>query len=1199
MNKKLFSISAILILLQISKQGYSQTWDTVASGLNANVWGMIVNPNDNMLYIAGAFSGSGTTPLSFVARWNGNAFLPAGSGFNNQAYAFTLFNNEVYCAGSFTSSGMNVCNRIARWDGSQWLNVGTGMDNQVFYLSTYNNELIAGGIFNNAGGVAASRIARWDGTSWQPLGSGISGSGFPAVYSIQEYNGLLYVAGQFTNAGGVPVNHIAAWDGSTWSDVGGGITGADEYISDLYVYNGELYVTGSFTQAGGVPAVSIAKWDGSSWSAVGTGLSGGNTYGNVFMEYKNELYLGGNFLDVDGVAANRIARFDGSVWQPLTTGCDQDVTAMEVYNGDLYVGGIFVQAGGLSTSKIAKWNMPCITTATLSATDETCYGSCDGTVQVSASGSPPFSFLWSTGDVSPSVQNLCAGVYTVTVTDSTGCVITDSVVVNSPLPINLQIQANNTTCTNACNGSAIVTASGNGPFSFTWNTTPVQNDSIAISLCAGIYQVIVTDANGCTAIDSVEIEDPSYSLSFITSDPTCPGSCDGEITVNTTSPYAPYNYVWDTNPLQFTQTISGLCAGQYVVIVTDNNSCSVIDTVVLNNSQYSISVSATNTTCQLTCDGEATVTSNSPFVPYTYSWNTNPVQTTATATGLCAGIYEVIVTDNNGCIYIDSVEINEPVYTLSFTTTDPTCQQFCNGQASVVSSSPFAPYSYYWNTTPQQTSNPATGLCAGYVTVTVTDNNGCAVTDSVLISDPPPYALNILSIAESCPGACDGAASVIPASSFPPFQYFWSTNPVQTTDSIFNLCPGVYYVTVIDNEGCASTDSIEIAASSIQLTFQITPATCSGGCDGAITAIHNGPAPHTYNWLNGSTTATITGLCPAVYPVTVTDSNGCSISGLPEIETPQPPSLNLTGVPISCATICDGEITASVTGNAPFTFQWNTGSTDSLITNLCPGWYVVTVSDAGGCQTTDSLLIFPVMPVDITLISSINATCYGICDGIVNVQASGGSGPPYSYLWSFGQTTSQVIGLCAGTYTVTAYDGSNCASNPYQVTITEPDELILTMTPTDASCQTCNDGSITVTLTGGVPPYQYFWTPPVVNPNQLTTGWYYLCITDNNTCQVCDSAFVDYTVGIAGTNTLTHALAIVPNPMSGKAIVYFPEMSYGVLTLFDLTGSKVQEFRLSGQKQITINRSELNAGVYVVTFISNEGFSVRKKLIIE
>ncbi len=1184
MNKK----SALIILLAAMTWAQplrSQTWDTVAAGLNYNVWGMLSNPNDNLLYIAGAFGASGSTFLNNVAIWDGNAFFPVGPGFNNQAIALALYNNEVYCGGTFTASGSNSSPYIARWDGTQWNDVGGGMDNEVYTLTTYNGQLIAGGLFDLAGGIAAARIARYDGNTWAPLGSGIGGAGTTLVYTMVEYNGLLYVGGQFTSAGGVSVNNIAAWDGSSWYDVGGGVTGGFGFVADMFVYNGELYVTGSFTSAGGNPAISIARWDGTNWSAVGTGLAGGLAYGNVLMVYKGELYLGGNFTFVDGVAANMIARYKNGIWQPLTSGCDQEVATLEVYQDDLYVGGIFIQAGGLNASRIARWNIPCNITTSINASGESCPGTCDGSAQVVVTGTSPFSYLWSTGDTTAALNNLCAGSYTVTVTDSIGCEAVDSVVILSPAVLDVVIQSNNTTCTGACTGKAqALPSGGTPPYTYQWSTSPIQTSATATGLCAGLYVVTVTDNNGCTVTKSVLIEDPVYELTFTTVDPSCPGDCDGQATVFTSSPHGPYSYIWDTNPFQFTQTITGLCAGQYVVIVTDTNFCSVIDTVILNESQYSISISQTSTTCLQACDGTATVTSNSPHLPLTYVWNTTPVQNTATASGLCAGSYQVVVTDASGCVYTGSVQINDPVYTLSFNVTNPSCFQFCDGQATVVSSSPFGPFSYYWNTSPPQTTATATGLCAGNVSVTVTDNNGCAVTGSVLLVDPPMYSLNLTFTDETCPQACDGTAKANPASAYPPFQYFWSTSPVQTTDSVFNLCPGVYTVTVIDAIGCAAVDSVEIMASTLELLFQITPATCAGGCDGEITAIHTGSPPYTYNWITGDTTATISGLCPALYFVTVTDADGCAITGQAQIDIPQPPVVTLTGTQITCAVNCDGQIEASVSGNSPFTYQWNNGATSPVISNLCPGWYVLTVTDAGGCQTTDSLLILPVLPVDITLISSSPATCAGLCDGTALVQASGGAGGPYTYYWSFAQTTSQVVGLCAGTYSVTGFDYLGCPSAPLQVTITEPDPLVITMVPSSASCQTCNDGSIAVTITGGVPPYQYIWSPPVSNPNQLLPGWYFLCVTDNNTCQTCDSAFVDYIVEINDVPLSFNSFILSPNPMHQWTVIRFIAPVTGTLAVSDLSGRVIFRQEVVNQKEWLIYRRQLTAGLYLVSF---------------
>ncbi|MCC6385403.1 MAG: T9SS type A sorting domain-containing protein [Bacteroidia bacterium] len=1110
---------AVIALLLIHHSSFSQSWDTVGDGLNFNVWGMLTNPNDNRLYVAGSFSASGSTPLSFVTAWDGSTFHALADGFNNPAYAFTLYNNELYCAGAFTSSGMVSCPRIARWDGVSWNDVGGGMDNEVYYLATFNGELYAGGIFSAAGGNPAAAIAKWNGTSWTDVGGGLAG-GFPQVFSIEEYNGKLYVAGQFTMAGSVPVNNIASWDGTSWSDVGGGITGSSEYINDLYVFNGDLYATGSFTSAGGSAASSIAKWDGTSWSALGTGLAGGATYGTVFKEYQNELYVGGNFTSANGVSANRIARFNGSSWSALTSGCDQDVNAMDIFQNDLYLGGIFIDAGGLNASKIAKWNN-CSLTTTVNLTQATCFGNCDGSIQLSPTGQSPFTFSWSNGDTTSQIGDLCAGMYIFTITDSTGCFITDSVEITSPA-MTLTLSATSPTCTGMCDGITEAIASGTGPLTYSWNSVPVQVTSVATGLCAGIYTVVVTDSLGCSVSDSIEVTDPSFTL----------------------------------------------------VLFADSPSCNQV------------------------CDGQATALFNSPALPYSYSWNTNPPQNQETATGLCSGTYIVTITDSNNCSASDSITVADPDYIISFATVSPSCQQFCDGEATALMSSPFSPHTYYWDTNPQQSTQTATGLCAGSYVVTVTDSNQCAVTDTVELLAPPSFPLTFFTRPESCPALCDGLAAVSPSSAASPYQFIWNTFPVQNTDTATNLCPGVYTVTVIDSTGCASTDSVTVPESPIQLIYSITPATCSGGCDGSITVTHNGIPPFVYNWLNGDSVQTISGLCPAVYPVTVTDSSGCSISGFPEIATPQPPVVSLTGFPIQCFNECNGEVSSYVTGNAPFSYLWSNGSTNPLVDSLCSGWFTVTVTDAGGCTTVDSLLLFPPNPVTINMQSILMPDCNGNCNGAISVVASGGQGAPFSYLWNDGQTSDSIFGLCADNYTVTGFDSAGCASDPLTLTIIEPDPLVITLTPTNASCQACNDGAIAFSVTGGTAPYIYFWSPPVSNLFQLTTGWYSLCATDGHSCQQCDSVFVGYTVGIITTGSTDHQLNIQPNPMNQSAIVLIPGSASGKISVLDFSGRTMKEENLIRQNTYLLQRNDFSSGVYFVIFTDEQGYQYQSRIVI-
>ncbi len=1131
MKHKYVFLKAILIILIVSTQIRAQSWDSVGPGMGHFVFGLLSDNSNNKLYIAGAFANAGPATIYRVAQWDGSTMMSMNTGMNDLAYAFSMYNSELYCAGKFTTAGSNSCNYIARWDGTDWFPLGSGMDNEVYYLTTYNGELIAGGIFTTAGLLPASRIARWNGVAWIALGTGLSGGAFPYVLSMLDFGGELYVAGQFTDAGGVTVSNIAKWNGTTWSDVGGGSAGGGGYISDLFVYNGELYACGSFTSIGGVTASGIAKWNGTAWSSAGTGFAGAGAYGNVLFTYRNELYAGGNFTSVDGVAAENIARYDGSTWKPLGSGCDDEVYALEVYNDELIAGGAFVNAGGDPHLRIAKWIMPCALSVTLTSQNVSCAGACDGSATASPSGIPPFAYVWSTGDTTGSIANLCAGIYSVSVTDSAGCIVIDSIAVTeNPLP-SITISSNDPSCMTLCNGMAVASVSGIPPFTYNWNTAPPQNTDTAFALCAGTYTVTVTDSAGCTSVDSVTVSDPVYSLSFASSDPTC-------------------------NQL---------------------------------------------------CDGLSSVSYSSPNGPHTYSWNTSPVQTTQTATGLCAGIYSVMVTDSTGCAMEDSVIISDPNYALSFSSTQVTCAQVCDAQATVNTTSPFGPYSYFWDTTPQQTTQTATGLCEGTILVSVTDSNGCVIQDSVLITSPPQFALSFAFVSETCPGACDALASVSSASPFPPYSYFWSTVPQQNTDTASGLCTGTYSVTVIDSLGCFSTDSVAVDPSSLVLSLNIVPESCTGGgCDGSASASFNGIPPFTYLWSTGDTTDTVLNLCAGFYTITVTDSSGCSVSGIANVTPALPPAITLNATPVLCAGQCTGEITASVSGNGPFSFVWSSGDSTATISGLCPGMYVVTVTDNDGCVSADSVVLFPPNPVDMNILSISHVTCNGLCDGSVSITGTGGTSP-YTYLWSNSSSDPDLFNLCGGPYTVTITDSNSCSYTSSPIVINEPAALALTMTPTDATCQGCNDGSISVSISGGTAPYTYFWTPPVPNPNQLSAGWYYLCITDNNSCQICDSAYVDEPTGISQLNENTYYVQVFPNPFSDKTKIILPlEMTDAPLsfTVSDVAGKIISEsvipVRKSGSYQyILYEKGVLVSGMYFFRISNSKNQTTSGKLLVE
>src|SRR5690606_12705076 len=232
--------------------------------------------------------------------------------------------------------------------------------------------------------------------------------------------------------------------------------------------------------------------------------------------------------------------------------------------------------------------------------------------------------------------------------------------------------------------------------------------------------------------------------------------------------------------------------------------------------------------------------------------------TTATATNLTTGVYQLTITDGHGCQLIDTAHIAPPSSPLTATAGNivpVSCFGGSNGSATVNVSGGSASYSYSWNTTPVQTTATATGLSAGTYTVIVSDQYGCADTVSFVVTQPASGVVASSGIVQpvSCAGGSNGSASVTVAGGTMPFTYSWSPS-VSTGSSANNLSAGNYVVTVTDNNGCSDTAMIMITQPSpIAAITQIADVNGNSGSDGSITATVSGvTAPSSYSWLGGS-----------------------------------------------------------------------------------------------------------------------------------------------------------------------------------------------------------------------------------------------------------------------------------------------------------------------------------------------------------
>ena len=354
---------------------------------------------------------------------------------------------------------------------------------------------------------------------------------------------------------------------------------------------------------------------------------------------------------------------------------------------------------------------------------------------------------------------------------------------------------------------------------------------------------------------------------------------------------------------------------------------------------------------------------------------------------------------------------------------------------------------------------------------------------------------------------CNGSDLTLYPGSY--VSYAWSNGSTDTAITV--TTSGLYYVTVTDEMGCITSDSINVIISTpINIAYVVDTPTCTTNGNIDLT-VNGGITPYTFNWNTGDTQEDLTNIVPGTYIVTVTDSVGCS--NIDTIEVPNNlPNIEINVISqnnVSCNGGNDGSIEISVNGGqSPYTYQWNTGDSTNTISNLTAGTYSVTVTDANGCTATSSINITE--PEEISVTFTVNdVSCYGANDGEVTAQVTGGTSP-YAYDWSpISSTSSTITGLGPGQYTVTITDANGCTTSATAI-VSEPTPIRVSVSTTDPVCYG-DSAIIELSTIGGIPPYTYSWSNGATDSTMyLPEGEYQVTITDNNGCDTTLSINVDY-----------------------------------------------------------------------------------------
>ncbi|MDQ3052026.1 MAG: PKD domain-containing protein [Bacteroidota bacterium] len=772
---------------------------------------------------------------------------------------------------------------------------------------------------------------------------------------------------------------------------------------------------------------------------------------------------------------------------------------------------------------------------------------CDGDSAILDAGVGFASYLWNTGSVDVSITVTNSGIYSVEVTDSTGCTGIDSIVVDVlqyPL-LDLGPDAS------LCFGETLTLNATPGLTTYLWSTGDTT-ESITVGT-SGIYFVDVANAAGCSVSDTLVLTvNPEIILALGNDTSICAGS----LVILDAGPGF-QAYLWSDGTSNSTLNVT--LSGTYAVTVTDLFSCTASDSIVVTvNSNPIVDLGADTTFC-----GGNTVILDPGASFVGYQWSDGSQNPTLSATS--DGIFSVIVTDSNGCTGTDSITlIVTPVVDLG-----PDFA-LCDGLSAILDAG--SPGNIYlWNDgTATQTLNVSV---TGTYTVTVTDNLGCFNQDEIEVS------FNPIPVIELGPDfdICDGEIGILdPGTGFP--SYLWSDG---STDSVLLVtAAGTYSVIVSSAPNCSATDSI---------TISVLPSPVSSlsadtlACDGSTVTLDAGAGFDTYEWSTGSTNQTLDVTVSGTYAVTITNSVGCETLDSIVVTFEGPAFLELG----PDQTICDGTATVLDAGAGMATYLWNDGSSSQMLLVFANGTYSVTITSLAGCTSQDSVSV-SVLNSPVVTLGTDTTLCAG--DSIVLDAGAGFN----AYTWSDGTFLQTITVTNPGVYTIVVTDGNNCnGTDDIEVLFHAPVPVPVITQNLNTLISSAATGNQWYSIPGGLIPGE---TNQTFNPSQ--DGTYYVIVTDSNGCVSPQSA--DFIFVLNGLNS--HAdiqFTLMPNPANDFVSIATTGLAGTSLRLevSDILGKIIYLNESVPAGSFNLNVTTFVEGVYIIKLNAN-GYQVTRRLVI-
>lgn len=626
----------------------------------------------------------------------------------------------------------------------------------------------------------------------------------------------------------------------------------------------------------------------------------------------------------------------------------------------------------------------------------------------------------------------------------------------------------------------------------------------------------------------------TLSVTATGKNPTCETSIDGAITTVVSGGVAPITHLWAPNGAT-TASVSGLPAGTYSLQSKDASGCVVTTTVVLTPPPtLSVVATATAVTAPGAANGQISVIVSGGTPPYQYSKN-NAVtfQSGSVFSGLLAGGYLIWVKDSKGCLQTVSVVVPDAPPCAPPTT--PLVVNITTTTAKVTWTAPtgvtFFELSYRkvgatgWSTVLiSGTSFTLTNLLAGAgyefrIRSRCATNYYSTYTTGLFVTLPicNPPLLAIQTQNPSCAGASDGSASVTVSGGQTPYIYAWSND--QSGPTMTNAPAGNYILLVSEAQGCTAQANFTLTdPPALTVTVTNEAASCPESADGsALLVPGGGTAPYTFAWSDGFVTnqPQRSNLTVGTYTITVTDSKNCSVQKEITVVSKSNMVISFDSQNPTCPFSEDGSINASVSGGIePYSYIWNNAQITPNLTNLSGNEYILTVTDAKNCVKKDTLDLMAPTPFEVNFTVK-NPLCATANDGDLIAMVSGGT-PPYSLAWSSGTSAPDnflhLPHITAGIYTILIIDSKGCIAN-FSQTVTAPPGLDVVLAAQIPSVTGGSDGKITVTASGGTPPYTYILNngPEQTSPifSGLSAGAYSVTVEDSNGCLATKTIVVE------------------------------------------------------------------------------------------